>query len=178
MGKRRRIFEGSELEQTIAAADEPYRALFTVAALTGARVSELLGLTWANVALSNLDDAEIEFAWQVDRHGERVATKTDGSARTVPIPRALAVILARHKLVSRHVNDDHYVFSTCTGRPFGQQNIRRALRQAQSRARNETGDPTFPILHERDHADRTVSIPHGVLPSMHSFRHRSPVGRS
>jgi integrase len=95
----------------------------------------------------------------------------DGSARTVPIPRALAVILARHKLVSRHVNDDQYVFSTCTGRPFGQQNIRRALRRAQSRARNETRSPTFPILHERDHAGRPVSIPHGVLPSMHSFRH-------
>lgn len=37
--KRRRIFEGGELEQTIAAADKPYRALFTVAALTGARLS-------------------------------------------------------------------------------------------------------------------------------------------
>jgi hypothetical protein len=29
--KRRRIFEGAELEQTIAAADEPYRTLFTLA---------------------------------------------------------------------------------------------------------------------------------------------------
>lgn len=43
-GKRRRIFEGRELEQTIAAATEPYKTLFTVAAITGARVSELLGL--------------------------------------------------------------------------------------------------------------------------------------
>jgi hypothetical protein len=37
-GKRRRLFEGRELEQTVAAADEPYRTLFTVAALTGARL--------------------------------------------------------------------------------------------------------------------------------------------
>jgi hypothetical protein len=36
-GKRRRIFEGRELEETIRAAAEPYRTLFTVAALTGAR---------------------------------------------------------------------------------------------------------------------------------------------
>src|SRR5581483_5269125 len=43
--KRRRIFEGAELEQTVAAATEPYKTLFTLAALTGARVSELLGLT-------------------------------------------------------------------------------------------------------------------------------------
>jgi excisionase family DNA binding protein len=69
--KRRRIFEGAELEQTIAAAAEPYRTLFTLAALTGARVSELLGLTWTDVRIADLDDAEIEFAWQVDRHGQR-----------------------------------------------------------------------------------------------------------
>ena len=42
-GKRRPIFAGEDLEQTIAAAQEPFRALFTVAALTGARVSELCG---------------------------------------------------------------------------------------------------------------------------------------
>jgi hypothetical protein len=34
-GKRRPIFEGRELEQTIRAAGDPYRTLFTVAALTG-----------------------------------------------------------------------------------------------------------------------------------------------
>ena len=85
-GKRRRIFEGQELEQTIRAAREPYRMLFTVAALTGGRLSELLALTWADVRLDDLEDAELEFGYQVDRHGNRQATKTDGSARTVPIP--------------------------------------------------------------------------------------------
>ena len=75
--KRRRIFEGRELEQTIAAANEPHRTLFTVAALTGARLSELLGLTWSDVRLGDLDDAEIEFGWQVDRRGDRQPTKTD-----------------------------------------------------------------------------------------------------
>lgn len=35
---RRRFFKAGELEQTIAAAEEPYRTLFTVAALTGARL--------------------------------------------------------------------------------------------------------------------------------------------
>src|SRR6202044_114220 len=49
--KRRRVFERGELEQTIAAADEPYRTLFTVAALTGARLSELLAITWSKVRI-------------------------------------------------------------------------------------------------------------------------------
>lgn len=39
--KRRPIFGGEELEQTIATAQEPFRTLFTVAALTGARISEI-----------------------------------------------------------------------------------------------------------------------------------------
>ncbi len=34
----------------------------------------------------------IEFAAQVDRHGNLGPTKTEGSARTVPIPRQLADI--------------------------------------------------------------------------------------
>jgi integrase len=142
--QRRRIFEGAELEQTIAAAREPWRTLFTVAALTGARVSELLALTWADIQLVDLDDAEIEFAWQVDRHGERVPTKTDGSARTVPIPRELAVLLAQHKLASPHKQPDDYAFTTRTGGPLRQRNVGRALRIAQTRCRRRDRRPDVP----------------------------------
>ena len=39
--KRRPVFTGEQLEPTIAAAHEPFRTLFTVAALTGGRISEL-----------------------------------------------------------------------------------------------------------------------------------------
>lgn len=85
--KRRPVFMGEQLEQTIAAGHEPFRTLFTVTALTGARISELCALTWADVRIDDPDDAEIEFGWQVDRHGNRRPTKTDGSARTVPVPR-------------------------------------------------------------------------------------------
>ena len=170
-GKRRRAFEARELEQTIAASDEPFRTLFTVDALTGARLSELLGLTWANLRIGELDDAEIEFASQVDRHGNRRPTKTDGSARTVPIPRGLAVMLERHRTASRYISPDDFVFTTRNGRPFGQRNVARALRSSQTKATDEQGNPTFPELHARDDHGRPVRIPHGALPSMHSFRH-------
>jgi integrase len=63
--KRRRLFEGEELEQTISAADEPFRSLFTVAALSGARLSELLALRWMDVRIGDVDDAEVEFAHQL-----------------------------------------------------------------------------------------------------------------
>ena len=83
--KRRPIFTSEQLEQTIVAAHEPSKSLFAVAALTGARISELCGLIWADARIDDVDEAEIEFGWQVDRHGNRRPTKTDGSARTVPI---------------------------------------------------------------------------------------------
>ena len=94
---KRRLFERDELEQTIAAAGEPHATLFTLAALTGARVSELLALRWANVRIADLEEADVEFACQVDRHGNVRPTKTDGSVRTVPIPTELAAILNRHR---------------------------------------------------------------------------------
>ena len=127
---RRRLFETDELEQTVAAANEPYGTLFTLAALMGARVSELLALRWANVRISDLEDAEVEFACQVDRHGNVRPTKTDGSVRTVPIPAELAAILCQHRERARYISSQDFVFHTCTGRPFGQRNIARALRQA------------------------------------------------
>lgn len=169
--KRRRLFEGTELEETIAAATEPYKALFTVAALTGARLSELLGLTWGNLRLEPLEDAEIEFAHQVDRRGQIRPTKTDESARTVPIPAQLAQILVEHRCHCTYLAATDFVFATRSGRAISQRNTVRALRAAQTAACTPGGRPTFPVLHEMDAAGRSVPIPHGAVPSMHSFRH-------
>jgi integrase len=63
------------------------------------------------------------------------------------------------------------VFSTRTGGPLGQRNVGRALRFAQQHAVDPAGNPTFPILHQADEGGRPVHVPHGALPSMHSFRH-------
>lgn len=169
--QRRPIFTGEQLEQTIAAAHEPFRTLFAVAALTGARVSELCGLTWDDVRITDLDEAEIEFGWQVDRHGTRRPTKTDGSARTVPIPRELALVLGRRKLASKYCAPTDFAFATRTGRALQQRNVSRVLRKAQARALDADGRPTFPILHETDSYGGPVPVPRGSLPSMHSFRH-------
>ena len=171
LAKRRPIFTGEQLEQTIAVAHEPFRTLFTVAALTGARISELCGLTWADVRVDDIAEAEIEFGWQVDRHGNRRPTKTDGSARTVPIPRELAVVLTRHRLGMGETTPDSLVFATGTGRPLQQRNVARAVREAQKRAVDGDGRPVYPVLHERDDEGQPVAVPRGVVPSMHSFRH-------
>jgi integrase len=64
-----------------------------------------------------------------------------------------------------------FVFCTCTGRPVGQRNVARALRDTQRKAVDRDGRPTFPILHERNELGEPASVPHGALPSMHGFRH-------
>lgn len=160
-----------ELEQTIAAATEPWRTLFILAALTGARVSELLALTWEDVKLDDLADAEIQFAHQVDRKDQRRPTKTDGSARTVPIPHELAVMLVRHKLAARFAQAGDFVFATRTGEAIRQRNVCRALRTAQRDSIDDLGRPTFPALHQTDAQGDPARVAHGELPSMHSFRH-------
>jgi integrase len=169
-GARRRIFEGRELEQTVTAAAEPYRTLFTLTALTGARVSEVLALTWTDVRIEDVDDAEVEFSHQVDRQRNRQPTKTDGSARTVLIPKELALLFAEHKLASAFSQPNDYLFCTRTGRPLGQRNISRALRRAQTRATDDDGRPTFPLLHTSDEGGRPLPVRHGAVPSMHGFR--------
>src|SRR5205807_10482507 len=97
--------------------------------------------------------------------------KTDGSARTVPIPRELALILVRHRLAARRTTAESFVFATRSDRPLSQRNVARALRKAQERATDEHGRPTFPVLHERTADGELAPVPTGAVPSMHSFRH-------
>jgi integrase len=73
--------------------------------------------------------------------------------------------------MSTFVRPDSFVFATRSGRPFSQRNIARALRAAQVKAVDDDGHPTFPALHAVDENGNPVAVPHGVLPSMHSFRH-------
>ena len=69
--KRRRIFEGAELEQAIAAAREPWEHALHRRGPDGCARVELLALPWCDVSLDDLGEAQPDFAWQVDRQGKR-----------------------------------------------------------------------------------------------------------
>ncbi len=174
--KRKVIFTEDQISQTLAAAQEPFKTLFTVAARTGARVSEICGLTWADLTVDDLDDAEIRFLFQVARDGvTRTAPKTTGSGRVVPIDRELAEILVTYQHVRAldgyRVGPDNFVFCTRTDKAINQRNVGRALRDTQKAAVRPGGKPTFPVLHALDADENPIPAPSGVLPSMHSFRH-------
>jgi integrase len=168
---RRPIFVGDQLAQTLAAAREPYKTMFAVGSVTGARLSECLGLVWADVSLDDLDAAEVRFEYQVDRKGRRQPLKTDESRRTVEIPRRLAAMLVAHKLRSGYTSPSAFVFATRSGAAIQQRNVGAALRRAQEQATDERGRTTFPILHERDERGCRLAVQRGAVPSFHGFRH-------
>jgi len=164
-GATRRIYQGDELAQTLAAARGQWRVLFGLAAITGGRLSEFLGLTWASIDLADPNGARITFTHQVDRRRALTPLKTNSSEGVVLIPRAMAALLARHRNRSAYRDDRHFVFVTRSGRPLGQRNLLRALRDTQRRARTPSGDATFPALSANGPVGR------GEVPTFHSFRH-------
>jgi integrase len=180
----RRIYLGGELAQVLDASAEPWRTLFRLASVVGARESELLGLWWQDLDLRDLGEATIRFGFQADRDGERVELKTDESKATLPLPRSTALMLLEHKARTRApTSPTSYVFATRTGRPLPQTNVLRALYRAQERARTPDGLPTFPELFEHDELGHLVVdydgnyVPRHVkrrelrLPDFHALRH-------
>lgn len=168
---RRRLFTDAELVQTLAAAHEPYRTLFSLAVVVGPRISEALGLAREDLDLADLNEATVNFIFQVDRKGIRQRLKTEESQREVEIPYSLAMRLTALLGRSPHKSPSDFVFCTRSGRALSQRNVSRELRRAQKRAVDAEGSPTFPILHMRDADGKPATVPRGAVPSFHSFRH-------
>jgi len=180
----RRIYQGDELAQVIAVAGEPWRTLFTLAGVVGARKSELLGLWWEDLGLADLGAATIRFGFQVDRAGQRVELKTEESKAMLPLPRSTALMLLEHKArTPAPTSPRSYVFATRKGLALGQRNVMRALYRAQELARDEDSRPTFPELFEHDSRGELAVDEHGEyipaivkrrdlnLPDFHAMRH-------
>lgn len=151
---RRPIFIGDQLAQTLAAAREPYKTLFAVGSVTGARLSECLGLVWADVQLDDLDAAAIRFEYQADRQGRRQPLKTDESRRTVEIPRQLAVMLVAHKLRSEEHERDRVRVRHALGNgdPAARRNDRPAMGAEMRHRRSRTADVSRPASAGRTRA--------------------------
>lgn len=142
----RRLLEG---------VDEHWRLLFEVAAETGGRLSEVLGLAWEDV---ELDAATITYRVQLDRSGRRVPLKTTRSRRCLEVTAALASKLRAYKLASTHSSRHDLVFCSREGRGLDHRNIGgRVLARAVKRAGLEAVDQ-----------DGAVVIP---APTFHNLRH-------
>ena len=131
--REQRVLTHKEIGKLLAACLPAYRPFIASALYSGMRLSELLGLTWAEVDLA---EGLIHVRYQlsrarVDKPARRVRLKTPSAVRDIPLLPQLAALLKRHKLASPHSAAGDYVFATALGTPLGYRNVeRRGLRRA------------------------------------------------
>jgi integrase len=132
--KKRRLSD-QEVSALIKAAPENWRTMIRVAAITGLRVSELLGLTWEDVDF-NSETLHVRFQLSVATRSSaarRVRPKSNNSVRRLPLFDATKP-LAGLSLASRFSKPADYVFCTREGKPLSQRNAGRAFEAAAKRA--------------------------------------------
>jgi integrase len=108
-----RFFSAEEARRIITAAREPYATIYAVAAMTGMRAGELLGLKVSDIDFTQNLILVQRSLW----NGQLQAPKSQTSVRAIPIPESLARRLAR--FVSRWTpNPLELLFATRRGTPI------------------------------------------------------------
>lgn len=117
--KRPRILTVEQFCRLVPALNDPIRTMVLVAQCLGLRVSEIVGLKWADF------DFE-EFTLLVQRsvvHGRVDEVKTEYSQDRVPLDENLANVLLEWKPRSWLTQDDWIFANPATGKPYHQEEI-------------------------------------------------------
>lgn len=163
----RRVLSPAEVGRLVDSADDAYRLMFAVSADTGARIGEVLGLTWGAV---DTKGASVHFFQQLDRHGALVRLKTKRSRRWVEISDDLAASLRAHRAASDASQAHDLVFRSQVGTPVDHANVRRAFARAVKAAelgavvRDGTEVLPAPSVHDLRHAHASALIDQGWNP--------------
>jgi integrase len=175
--ERREIgtLNAEEVRRLLLAAEEtPHGALVHLAAMTGMRRGELLGLRWRDV---DLDGATLHVRQTLKRlPGNRLGygpPKTHRSSRPVALSPETVRSLRAHR--SRQAEDrlklgpayqdDDLVFATAVGTPIDPSNLHRAWKQIVGRA-----GLAGVRFHDLRHAHATIMLTEGVHPKIVSER--------
>ena len=135
--REQRVLNHAQISALLAVSLPSYRPLLATAIYSGMRLSELLGLVWAEV---ELQEGLIQVRYQLsrareDKRARRVRLKTAAAVREIPLLPQLGALLKQHKLASLHCRDSDYVFATALGTPLSARNVeRRGLGRAADRA--------------------------------------------
>jgi len=135
--REQRVLTHAEIGKLLDACLPRYRPFIATALYSGMRLSELLGLTWADVDLAaGLIRVRHQLSRaRVDRPARRVRLKTQAGVRDIPLLPQLGALLKRHKLASPFSGEGDYVFATSLGTPLGYRNVeRRGLTRAARKA--------------------------------------------
>src|SRR5260370_19258765 len=109
-----------EFNRLLEKLREPYRTMALVALFLGPRVSEIAGLKWNDV---DWDRSTICSArsWVI---GEVADTKTEGSAKPLPMDSDLAIVLKEHRQRTKDYDSPWMFVNPATGNPFWPSEIR------------------------------------------------------
>jgi integrase len=169
------IADATQLGRLFAIADAtPYGPLIRLAAMTGLRRGELLGVRWADV---DLDGAVLHVQQSAQRiSGQGIVfrqPKTNRSRRAVALSPATVAFLRQHRrrqaearlLAGPAYQDRDLVFTSGLGGALEPGTLRRAW----TRIRAEAGLPRL-RLHDLRHAHATLLLSQGVHPKIVSER--------
>ncbi len=128
-----RVLTRTELARLFAACPRRYRPLLLTSSYTGMRLSEVLGLSWADVDFT-AGVIHVRHQLARGRRGvppHRIPPKTRASVREIPLLPQLAEVLRQHKRGSQFTSGSDYVFATRNGTAFLHHNVsKRVLRRA------------------------------------------------
>lgn len=127
--KKVRMLTPEEIAKVQASATKRWKPLIMTLALTGMRVSEALGLVWADI---DLKVGTIRIEKQLGRDGTRVRCKTERSVRTLTMSAELKRTLREHQLASGRRNG--FLFASKGGAAPSYHNARRELTRALEKA--------------------------------------------
>jgi integrase len=160
-----RYLDADQVARLLGEMGDRFRPVAAACAYAGLRISEALGLTWADV---DFETKQIHVRRQLDHDGTiRNATKTAASKADVPLLPALERELREHRTRQAGINlplvrRDHLVFTTARGNPQSRRNALRAVHNAGDAA-GLNGDGLPPVgLHDLRHSFVAVALDAGV----------------
>ena len=111
--KSARFFNGEEARKIIMLASEPYRTMFAIAAMTGLRAGEVMGLQKKDLDFAQRLIHVERAAW----YGRVQTVKSKASRAPVAMSEALSAMLQEY-LVTWRPNPEGFLFLNRNGRPY------------------------------------------------------------
>lgn len=159
-----RYLTPDEVRRLLAAMGDTFRTAAAVCVYSGLRLSEALGLRWADV---DLRLGTLTVSAQLGSEGERVPVKTAASAATLRMLPALIDELRAHRsrVASQEltrVRREAFVFTTRNGKPQSARNFLRAV-QAAADAVKLNGNGREPVgVHDLRHSFVGIALDSGL----------------
>jgi integrase len=117
-GKPGRFFTAEQVRSILALAAEPWHTIFALAAMTGLRPGEVLGLS-----IDDLDfDQKLLFVRRSAWYGQLISPKNARSVATVPLPGPLVEMLTSY-LASWNPNEKRLLFPNRRNNPHSENKV-------------------------------------------------------